>query len=557
MSLGESDLVKSLIESGGGFNKLFIESCKNNDTQIQDILLRLGGNIDKFLQFACCSNDYDAVHTILTSFEINIDKCHVNGFTPLMTACWYSIDEIFQILINIGGANIFKSIYNAYIYEDSSFCKTLIGKCKNIDLVDSLFQASAMGHCEIMKILIEKKVNINQHNKACVSPLMIACGNKYQCLAKLLIDNGADTGLAFIWAFKNNDVNSTIFLIECGADVNKRDPIDWSPLTCACFIRQEHITNNRCVLSDFDRIIDLLISNGASTNFALNKVCESRHVTDKASAIELLINKGADINYIDKNGYTPLMIACSYSTDDIFQLLLTVGRANIFKSLTIAITREGTFFCKILFGKCRNEDLVETLFQTSEMGHFEFMQLLIEENVDVNQHNEAGDTPLIIACQNEYHRLANLLIVNGADDGEAFIWAFRNNDVNSTKFLIQCGANVNKVDPIEWSPLTWACFTRQEYITNNRCLSLELETVVDLLISNGACVYFTLTKVCESRFGTEKACSIKLLINKGADIHHTTENGYKLLELLEQDGNTECVKLLQLYDRKNTKCIIM
>lgn len=103
MSLGESDLVKSLIKAGGGFNKLFFESCKNNDKQIKNILLRFGGNIDKFLQLACCYNDCNAVHTILTSFAIDIDKRHVNGFTPLMKAYWYSIDEIFQLLINLGG----------------------------------------------------------------------------------------------------------------------------------------------------------------------------------------------------------------------------------------------------------------------------------------------------------------------------------------------------------------------------------------------------------------------------------------------------------------------
>ncbi|CAG2223217.1 unnamed protein product [Mytilus edulis] len=125
---------------------------------------------------------------------------------------------------------------------------------KKMDTFDEGVQASRMGHFEIMQLLIEKNIDINQYDEAGDTPLIIACKNKYQNLAKLLIDNGADTGETFIWAFRNNDVYSTEFLIECGADVNKRDPIDWIPLTCACFIRQEHIKNNRCVLSKFDRI---------------------------------------------------------------------------------------------------------------------------------------------------------------------------------------------------------------------------------------------------------------------------------------------------------------
>lgn len=140
VSLEESDLVKSLIKAGGGFTKLFIESCKSNDKQIQNIHLRFGGNID---------NSHAAI--MIAVHTIDIDKCHVNGFTPLLTACWYSIDEIFQLLINIGGVNISKSIHNAYIHKGSPFCKTFIGKCRNEDLVETLFQASQIGHCEIMQ----------------------------------------------------------------------------------------------------------------------------------------------------------------------------------------------------------------------------------------------------------------------------------------------------------------------------------------------------------------------------------------------------------------------
>ncbi|CAC5359744.1 unnamed protein product [Mytilus coruscus] len=150
-----------------------------------------------------------------------------------------------------------------------------------------------------------------------------------------------------------------------------------------------------------------------------------------------------------------------------------------------------------------------------------------------------------------------LLINNGADTGEAFIWAFKHTDIDSTRLLIVCGADVNKVDPIEWSPLTWACFIRQEHIMNNRCLSSEQESIIDLLISNGADVNYALQKVCGSQYDTEKESSIELLINKGADIYHTVENGSKLLKLLKRDGKKECVKILQLYGRKKKKCIIM
>ena len=41
--------------------------------------------------------------------------------------------------------------------------------------------------------------------------------------------------------------------------------------------------------------------------------------------IKLLIEKGADLNDQDKNGYTPLMWACKYNHTEIIELLLDKG----------------------------------------------------------------------------------------------------------------------------------------------------------------------------------------------------------------------------------------
>lgn len=60
MSLEESDLVISLIKAGGGFTKLFIESFKSNDKQIQNIHLRFGGNID---------NSHAAIMIVMLSIQ--------------------------------------------------------------------------------------------------------------------------------------------------------------------------------------------------------------------------------------------------------------------------------------------------------------------------------------------------------------------------------------------------------------------------------------------------------------------------------------------------------
>ena len=41
--------------------------------------------------------------------------------------------------------------------------------------------------------------------------------------------------------------------------------------------------------------------------------------------IKLLLEKGANINIKDKNGYTPLMWSCKYNHTEIIELLLDKG----------------------------------------------------------------------------------------------------------------------------------------------------------------------------------------------------------------------------------------
>ncbi|XP_052089802.1 serine/threonine-protein phosphatase 6 regulatory ankyrin repeat subunit B-like [Mytilus californianus] len=241
VKIGENTLTKSLIEAGGDLNKIFIESCDKKDGNTQQLLIQHGVNMYEALHFACCSNNLNAICKIL-KFDFDIDECNENGFTPLMTACKHSTDEIFQFLVKNGRASIFQSLKCAHEKVGNSFCKSLMGKCGNEELVETLFEASKIGHYDIIQLLIEKNVTLNQTNEWQDTPLILACKIDYQCLAELLINNGADTGEAFIWAFKHNDVESTRLLIVCGADVHKVDPIEWSPLTWACFIRQENIT---------------------------------------------------------------------------------------------------------------------------------------------------------------------------------------------------------------------------------------------------------------------------------------------------------------------------
>lgn len=74
------------------------------------------------------------------------------------------------------------------------------------------------------------------------------------------------------------------------------------------------------------KIIELLLDKGADVNTKTDDGEMPLHSairTSKIDIVELLLAKGADVNATDQNGQTPLHLAARYATLDILKLLMT------------------------------------------------------------------------------------------------------------------------------------------------------------------------------------------------------------------------------------------
>lgn len=512
-----------------------LSACRGNKICITRALIELGadvnflaGNKTTPLMLASFKCETDIV-SLLVRKGASISDIDENGWDSLRWALEGRNMNNINYLIRIG-ANIDIIFLTALRNNNTWIVNTLANTEGNLDRLLTI--SCAYGDEKTVDTLLSNGANIHHQDENMWTPLMRACNYNNKAIISLLLKRGSLVNNDLLTAIKKGENTLTNSLIESGGDLNK------------IFIESLH-KNDR-------NTQQLLIARGISIDGALHAACCSNDL----NTVSKIIKFELDIDKCNKNGFTPLMTACKHSTNEIFQLLVKKGGASIFKSLKFAHEKVGSSFCWTMIGKCRKTQLVNALFEASKIGHFDIVQMLILMNVNLNETNEEGDSPLTLACKIDHQFLAELLINNGADTGEAFKSAFKHDNVASTRLLIKCGADVNRVDPIKWSPLTWACYIRQELINNNRYLSSELESIIDLLISNGADVNFALQKVCEIQFDTDKESSIELLINKGADINHTDENGSTLLKLLKRDGNIECVKLLRLYGRQKTKCII-
>ena len=116
---------------------------------------------------------------------------------------------------------------------------------------------------------------------------------------------------------------------------------------------------------------------------------------DMGRALELW-NSGAldaDLNIIDNDGNTALIMASANGHDHIVDLLLNAGADPNLK----------------------DDDGNTPLIIASQEGHTEIVKLLLDSGADPNLKDDAGNTPLIEALVEEYIDIVKLLLDSGAD----------------------------------------------------------------------------------------------------------------------------------------------
>jgi len=170
---------------------------------------------------------------------------------------------------------------------------------------------------------------------------------------------------------------------------------------------------------------------------------------------EYLITAGANIEYQNKNGYTPLIAAASKNYHEILNNLLSRGakvntRSNNgsssllnasyhgHKDIVVELLEKGADVDVRLEGfgnqhrtaiylakENGHNEVVELLRRYSihemcEMGDVERVKELLNAGVSANKVNLRGQSPLQISVDNGCSEVVKLLIQNGADDSKAF-----------------------------------------------------------------------------------------------------------------------------------------
>ena len=143
--------------------------------------------------------------------------------------------------------------------------------------------------------------------------------------------------------------------------------------------------------------------------------------------VQMLVEKGADMEMVDSRGWSPLMAAFSCFHEEVARYLLEQG-ANI--------DRTDNYGCTLLWNGAR-------------WGDLELVQMLVEHGADMEKANsdqeDEGRSPLMIACRNNDVDLARYLLEVGANrDTVPLYVAAQFGYLEITQLLMVYGADLNK-----------------------------------------------------------------------------------------------------------------
>ena len=492
-------------------------SVRNNWLGIVPELLRMGVDVNIMTEAgtpliaACLQGSVDAVRLLLlfgASPDLATSETH-----PLLKACEIRRQDIIELLLEYGADVQARDKQNKsalhYALESSStddsnpdvsIVNLLLDRGADTNTSTSsgetpLYIACSKGLIATVQMMLKRgaRVNVSAGDK---SPLNVACKMKNKALVKLLLDGGADPNIP------EETIYKTSFSLHIAAADNNVEFIN---------LLLYHRANVNVV--DFS-------GNTALHHFILsiqpNRMLSQSTVS--LSVLHTLLQAGADVNIINRNGESPLYLAVKLSLLDIVDGMLS----HVGNSMN---DEEISDLCKFAFNCCSLELVSGLLFgpstQTMQRCYplalyfsvrnnwLGIVRELLKRGVNVDIMTVAG-TPLIVACQQ--------------------------GSVDTVRLLLQYGANPNFAT-LESLPLLKACETTRYDILNKKLL-LDHRTDVQVTDNHKKSVLqYAVESISENDSNTDLS-TVNLLLDYGADANTPTPPGETTLNIACSKGLT-------------------
>lgn len=314
----------------------------------------------------------------------------------------------FEIALEKGYINLAKTI-SSYDNFDSE-----------IESHEALLLCLVYGQTEMAREFVLKGVNTNLKNRDGQNLIMLCLSNGDLETAQILLDHGAEIdskdnrgwSALILESFKGNK-KEVEFLVKNGASVNLCTPDGWNSLVIAFAYGHSEVADillkngalfgekfaKGALLQSYKNrnleITTKLLKAGVSPNFSYNSnwsLVAQAVVDNEWRFVKEYLLHGANPNDQINEGLYLISLATDKCETEIIELLINKGAAINFKDGKLAPIH-------IACGKNRAD----------------IVQLLLDKGACIEAKNKNGDTPLIIACKYSFYSLAKYLLNRGAN----------------------------------------------------------------------------------------------------------------------------------------------
>uniref|UniRef100_A0A8D8AKH4 Ankyrin-2 n=1 Tax=Culex pipiens TaxID=7175 RepID=A0A8D8AKH4_CULPI len=323
---GHADIVAFLLE-----NKYEVDGLAPQSSILNEIIDMWGSVNDKIPRYkgtplqVAASMGHTKVVELLLANDANINPKSINGCTPLFIAVVSGLTNPIKIFAENG----------------VKFC--------DLEEVTPLNSASRFGNVKIIELLLKHGADVNVFDTTFeLSPLMFACYYGNIKVVKALLENGAcanssakESGeTALFFAVKNGHYEIADLLLANGALVNIilqngiASRIGYmNAADCNIYTEKHKVTALQIAIKEGRvDIARLLIEYGAQVNADYTKnihyITLPLHVAaaiGNREMVEMLLNKGANINSCEKNNLRPIHVASNHGHASVVHLLLKKG----------------------------------------------------------------------------------------------------------------------------------------------------------------------------------------------------------------------------------------
>ena len=489
-------------------------ACRNSDTGIVKFLVEERKCVVDHVALNICGIEADTSHSSLyASISLRTSKHAIKS-----KQCGLTL--LNAVTSESNSRTLFEEAFRNKDF-DTCLCLMMIGQC------DVYTQIDGIDKCDVVYTLLCKFTS--EHGIACTRPTSLIEGDtilhvaSYDCQSALIkhlihaldfspsIANSKQEYPLHIACRTGCSLEVIELLARC--DVNRQDEAGNTPLHIACQNGSIDMVGYLVKKKNCD--VNVVNDRG---ELPLHLACKRMY----GKEIIQLVSVGCDVNRQDEAGNTPLHMACQNGSTDMVRYLVEEKKcgfnvANNKGELPLHLA------CKRMYGK-------------------EIIQL-VSVGRDVNRQDEAGNTPLHMACQNGSTDMVRYLVeekkcgFNVANNkGELPLHlACKHRYSKTIVRLVSVGCDVNRQDEAGNTPLHMAFQNGSTDIV--QYLVEEKKCDVNVANNKGE---LPLHLACKHMSGKE----IVRLVSVGCDVNRQDEAGNTPLHMACQNGSADIVQYL-------------